>query len=178
MKMNLVWPCIIVFFFFLIKMYDITACWWKVYHYKKWAPAFALIPFWRTCEIEFLERLIRFNFLGKAVKFCGTEWQLSTLRSLCTVFSWIAFSSQTLWRLGDYVGFYFFKEDRLHRVLSVRAANLTACAALTGRHDSMFLASQVLTLLHLAPPTNDTHNTITSRTNEGFMSWTFLSESM
>lgn len=178
MKMNPVWPCIRGFFFLSYK---------NVWHYSLlmkslslWevSPCLCSHPFWRTCEIEFLERLIRFNFLGKAVKFCGTEWQLSTLRSLCTVFSWIAFSSQTLWRLGDYVGFYFFKEDRLHRVLSVRAANLTACAALTGRHDSMFPASQVLTPLHLAPPTNVMHNTITSRTNEGFMSWTFLSESM
>lgn len=67
--------------------------------------------------MEFLECLTRFNFLGKAVKCCGSEWRLSTLRSLCTGLSWIAFSSQTLWTLGDYVDFFiFFKEDRLHRV--------------------------------------------------------------
>lgn len=49
--------------------------------------------------------------------------------ALCTVLSWIAFSLQTLWRLGDYVElnsffFFFFFRDRLHRVLSLRAVTL------------------------------------------------------
>lgn len=32
-------------FFCLLKMFSITAAWWNVYYYNKWAAAFALLPF-------------------------------------------------------------------------------------------------------------------------------------
>lgn len=40
--------------------------------------------------------------------------------------SWIAFSFQTLWRLGDYVSsYYFFKGDRLHRAFVTHGSNFS-----------------------------------------------------
>lgn len=98
----------------------------SIIHYKRWAAAFALTPFKELVKLSFSSVLLVSIFKEIALKFCGSERWLSTLRSLCTVLSWIASSLQTLWGLVDYVGLYFLvKEDWLHRVFVTQGSNFT-----------------------------------------------------